>query len=92
MERLDPLLFSWGRWRRGCPLDVLGLECRSDALLSRRGRAILRGKALGWCPGDQLVCRPKPGTVAVMFWIGDGHWWFHMMLDEFRAVWPEIPC
>lgn len=95
MEQFDPYLFTWSRWRIGSPVDVLGIECREECLTSPKSITILRSKAVGFCKGESLVCRPKEKVMAVMFWIGekseiDDHWWFHFRLKEFKKIWPEI--
>jgi hypothetical protein len=69
---------------------VLGVECREKELTSRSGTAILRSKAVGWCCGEDLVCRPKAGCMAVMFWVSDGHYWFHLREKEFKTIWKEV--
>lgn len=76
--------FNWSRWRTGCPGEFLIQPCREVNILVARAR--LQQHAVGWCYGDRLMCRPKPGHYAVMFWKDGRHFWFHLTAREFQAI------
>ena len=83
MIRLNPSLFDWSRWRAGC-LAEFGVQTRYEFLIA--AGSVLRQHAIGWCFGENLACRPKPGTMAVMFWSEERHFWTHLTVREFREV------
>jgi hypothetical protein len=77
-------VFDWITWR-AC--DIFAREqfrCRSDDLVAKA--AFLRKHAIGYCPGESLVCRPKTEHVGVMLVIDDVPMWFHMRNSEFGAI------
>jgi hypothetical protein len=74
------------KWRLGSPLEILALNCRFDCLTSQIGKAILRNHVVGYADGQQVPCRAKEGTIAVMFFKGEEHFWFHLRDAEFEAV------
>jgi len=84
LPRLDPGLFDWQAWRAGNPAEVFGLFCRSEALIA--GAQMLRRAAVGWCPGDDLLCRPKSDSLAIMFVLDERNFWFHLRVGEARAI------
>lgn len=84
LPRLDPGVFDWLAWRSGDPLVVFGLAVRQAELIAARAR--LRRQAVGWCPADYLLCRPKTGEVAVMFFVDERHFWFHLRIAEAEAI------
>lgn len=88
---IDPSLFDWQRWRVGSPLEILALDCRYDSLTGPTGQKILKRYAVGYTDGQQVLCRPKLNTIAVMFF-KDNHFWFHLRDKEFKIVFgmPDI--
>jgi aminoglycoside phosphotransferase (APT) family kinase protein len=82
---MDATQFDWGLWRSGDPWSEFQIPCRSWALIANKG--ILRRYAVGWCRGENLICRPKLGHTAVMFWKGKNQFWFHFRNEEFEAIW-----
>ena len=88
MKKLDSSLFDWLAWRRGCPLDVFGIAARKGDLIAKGD--ILRQHAFGWCPGENVVCRPKLNTIAVMYEVNVMELWFHMRNSEFAAIFPGL--
>lgn len=83
IERIDPQLFTWSRWRAGTPAD-LGIVARKKVLISNKER--LKQYSVGYCNGENLVCRPKAETKAVMFFKDGIHFWFHFKNEEFREI------
>ncbi len=81
LERADPGLFDWLSWRRGSPADF---GVRGRELI--RAAPSLRSAAVAWADGASLPCRPKCGTVAVMFDLGAEPFWFHLTRAEFDEV------
>lgn len=83
--RLDSGLFDWLTWKGGDPSDLIGFRhCRTVDLI--RARSVLREHAVGYCDGGSVPCRPKPDTVAVMYFVDDRHFWFHLSASEFCKV------
>lgn len=82
---LDSGLFDWLSWKNGDPSDLIGYRhCRTSDLI--RYRAILREHAVGYCEGNSTLCRPKEGTIAVMYFIEDRYFWFHLSNKEFAVI------
>jgi hypothetical protein len=84
LERLDSSHFDWLTWRRGNPADLFRVACRSAELYGHAAR--LRAAALGWCEGETVPCRPKCGSVAVMFQHEGELGWFHLLRAEFDEI------
>jgi len=89
LQKLDSSLFVWQAWRSGSPND-LNLTCRYNSLTSKRGSAILKEYAIGWCYAENLMCRPKLDNRAVMFFKDNNLFWFHMRNEEFMKVFGEV--
>jgi hypothetical protein len=85
MTEWDSTLFDWSTWRAGNIWDMFKLQCHT-AVLVKNGR-ILREYAVGWCPGERLMCRPKANNVAIMFYKDGVHFWFHLRKHEFEEIW-----
>lgn len=83
LERMHGSSFDWLSWSAGCIHDF-GIPCRTESILANAD--ILRKYAVGWCPGEQVVCRPKVDEIAVMFVVEDRGFWFHMRKHEFEGV------
>ena len=85
LPKLDPGFFDWLTWRSGTPLDLLGVRhCKTSDLL--RCRNILKEHAIGYCEGEAVPCRAKEDTKAVMYFIDNKHFWFHLSNYEFYAI------
>lgn len=50
---------------------------------------ILKEHAVGYCQGDSVICRPKANTKAVMFFVNEKHFWFHLSNYEFSIIFEE---
>jgi hypothetical protein len=79
LPRLPEQLFDWHTWRGGSITDIVPL-CRKGAILKWRER--IKERAVGYCPGEHLTCRPKLGTVAIMY----DTFWSHLNRDEFEEI------
>ena len=84
---LDFSAFDWLTWRAGCLVDVLGVANHTAAI--QDNACLLRTYAIGYCPGTQLLCRPKADTMAVMFLVGEQLFWTHLTDVEFHKVWKD---
>jgi hypothetical protein len=80
VERLDSSLFDFLSWRCGEPVTVCGFHLREGA---REAIRVLRSHIIGWCPGEETPCRPRPGWHAVMFDTGG---WCHITKREFELL------
>jgi len=79
--------FCWLRWLAGNPVEVFGQSIRSDSL----PKETIREKAVGYCDGESLVCRPKENYKGVLF-LNNGHFcWFHLKNEEFYRCFEQIP-
>lgn len=87
-ERLDGTIFDWLAWKNGTILDVLRVQSRYDDVV--KNRKLIRKYAVGWCPGEQLYCRPKENHVGVMFLVDEQMFWTHFTNKEFKAVFQEM--
>ena len=83
IEKITPELFDWLLWRAGSPSD-LGLVCLERYLIEMG--YIIRRYAVGYCDGENLICRPKIDCKAVMFFKDDRHFWFHLTNKEFKEI------
>lgn len=84
LNKIDPQLFDWMMWRNGSPLDIFGVPLRPFTL--DQIKPLLRRYVVGYCDAKRLVCRPKIGCKAVMFYKNDQYYWFHMMNHEFEYI------
>ena len=85
LPKLDSTLFDWLTWRASTFIE-LEVYCRYVDITSHRGKWLLRKHAIGWCRGENLLCRPKVGHVAIMCFKNGNHLWFHLGNKEFREV------
>jgi hypothetical protein len=93
LRRMQGVYFDWSCWRAGTLVE-LGVANRFVAI--KENANILRQHAIGWCPGEQVVCRQKTGLVAVMFWVAETNnadhfnderlFWTHIRQNEFEEV------
>ena len=75
--------FDWLAWTGGSIQD-LGIACRKQDIINKK--YLLRKYAIGYCPGEELQCRPKPNCIAIMCIKDDREFWFHINKDEFEEV------
>lgn len=85
LKKLDASLFTWSNWKAGSIHD-LGLQCRYFSITSLRGKEILKKYAIGFCKGENLLCRPKKNEIALMCFFEKEHFWFHLRKKEFTEV------
>jgi len=76
--------FDWIRWRNFCLFEKLGTICRTYNLLQEK--RVIAEYAIGYLPGEKLICRPKKNTVAVMFLVDDEFQWCHLTIEEFEEM------
>jgi hypothetical protein len=80
-----PDSFDWSRWRIGMVIwRELGIASRNVDILEQKD--VLRIFAIGYLPGQKLICRPKIDETAVMFLIDDEFCWTHLRQKEFDDV------
>jgi len=87
IQKMDATQFDWIIWRNGNVWDDFHIPCRTLALIANRD--ILRTYAIGWCYGENLICRPKENHVAIMFCKNEKQFWFHLRLNEFEKIFQE---
>jgi hypothetical protein len=80
---LDPACFTPWRWRAGSYADF-GIIARYDHIVA--AKEILKKHTVGFCNAESLLCRPKDGCKAVMFYKDGFHFWCHMKNNEFEMV------
>jgi hypothetical protein len=84
LEKLDASVFDWSYWRSGDVWNDFHIPCRSNALIDNKDT--LRKYAIGWCYGENLICRPKEHNIAVMFQKDGKEFWFHLRDHEFESI------
>lgn len=85
MKKLDSTHFTWSKWRAGSIHD-LGVPCRYFAITTEPGKSILQKHIVGYCPGEELMCRPKLDHTALMCFKDGEHFWFHIRNKEFNEL------
>lgn len=85
LPKLDSTLFTWQAWRA----YGFNIPCRYETLTSGLGKATLRKHAVGWCYGENLLCRPKANHIAVMFEKDEVQFWFHLRNEEFIKIFQQ---
>lgn len=83
IEHLHGTTFDWLSWQGGT-LFKLGLAPRKQIIISNS--EIIKKYAIGYCAGEELLCRPKPDTIAVMFLKDDEYFWTHLLKEEFEII------
>lgn len=84
IPRLPADSFDWIRWRAFSLFYDLAIPHRTVNIVQNKHR--IAEKAVGYCKGEELLCRPKPGTFAVMF-DHNGEWqWCHLRREEFTSL------
>jgi hypothetical protein len=84
IERMDSSLFDWLTWSSGSILEIFNVQHRTPCILA--SKHLLQKYAVGWCPSEQVPCRPKIGYICVMFLTDDRMWWTHITKEEFNKV------
>lgn len=87
LQHMDGSQFDWLSWRAGDPHRMFGVSARTLSL--RVAHETIRQYAIGWCRGENVLCRPKVGQIAVMFEIAEQRGWFHMRQHEFESIFSE---
>lgn len=81
VPRLDSTLFTFDRWQAGSVHDFMIDHFRFDNLDKHKEK--LKQNLVGFCFAEELVCRPKPNEVALMYEFEDKRFWFHIRNSEF---------
>lgn len=84
IPRLPMDSFGWLRWIHNDIWHELGVACREKSMFNKADT--LRRYAVGYCPSERLICKPKRNEVAVMFLINDRFSWTHLREHEFKQV------
>lgn len=84
INKMHGISFGWQEWRAGDPTDVFEIQCREKILLNNK--ETLKQYAIGYCKGEELICRPKKGTFGVMFLKDNIEFWFHLTIKEFNKI------
>jgi hypothetical protein len=80
--------FTWDNWRACDIWTTFNILCRKYDILNHRD--ILRKYAIGYCPSEELLIRPKVNEVAVMYLINEKMGWSHLRKDEFEGVFGNV--
>jgi len=88
MEHFHGQSFDWLAWSGGNLTEMLNIETREEIIISNAKK--IRKHAIGWCRGEEIDCRPKNDTIAVMFSTNGIEWWTHFTVEEFKKCFPEI--
>ena len=87
IKKLDSSYFTWQRWRAGSIADLC-IPCREELIIKNAYR--LRMYTIGYCNGNRLMCRCKSNENAVMYFYNGRHFWFHLRMKEFDAVYNNV--
>ncbi|MDD5589051.1 MAG: hypothetical protein PHP92_03305 [Candidatus Nanoarchaeia archaeon] len=83
LEKMHGTSFDWLSWT-GCGLLELEINNRKEIIINNI--PIIKKYAIGYCPAEQLICRPKINEIAVMFLKEDKYFWTHFTKKEFLIV------
>ena len=86
IPKLNSTLFDWSTWRSGSIHDLDIQRCRYALITSSHGKSQLHKYTIGWCYGENLMCRPKHNEIAIMIEKDDRRFWFHLRSIEFVEV------
>ena len=84
LKKLDSSLFTFYLWEGGSISTIFGWPHRYASLVSHKEELCLY--AVGYCLGEELLVRPKPGWFAVMLEYEGVTWWNHFTADEFHEI------
>ena len=84
IKQIDPTNFDWLTWRSGDVWNDFHIVCKTASLIDAGN--ILRKYAIGYCYGENLICRPKANHVAIMFLKDNKTFWFHLRSHEFKEI------
>ena len=86
LQQLDPTLFDLFTWINGSPYATFGIPCIYSELTKNCNKSIFKQYAVGYCNGENLICRPKINHKAVMFCKDGDYLWFHFTNKEFEEI------
>ncbi len=84
INKMNGANFGWQEWRAGNPTDIFNVLCREKQLIDNK--ETIKKYAVGYCKGEELLCRPKKETFGIMFLKEDIHFWFHLTKKEFYKI------
>ena len=87
IPQLDSTIFDWVLWRSGDVWNDFHITCKTKNLVENGN--IFRQYAVGWCWGENLICRPKENHIAIMFYKDEKLFWFHLREHEFNTIFKE---
>jgi MoaA/NifB/PqqE/SkfB family radical SAM enzyme len=88
IPKMDSTEFTFNKWRAGSIKDF-NIPCRWSEIISGKGKNVLKEYAVGWCYGENLMCRPKENEIATMFYKDGVYFWFHLRANEFYEVFKD---
>jgi hypothetical protein len=89
IEKLDSSLFDWQLWRARNVADLLG-GYRLRFYNIDKIRDNIKRYAVGYCDGSELMCRPKENHIALMCFVNNEHFWFHLRKEEFNEIFKSV--
>lgn len=87
LEKMHETSFDWLTWR-GEGVIRIGVIQREAIILSNAH--IIKKYAIGYCPAENIICRPKENCIAVMFLKDDDQFWTHLTKKEFEYIFKEL--
>lgn len=87
LEKMHGTSFDWITWR-GEGVIRLGVVQREAIILANSN--IIKKYAIGYCPAEEIICRPKIDCVAVMFLKDNDMFWTHLTNKEFYIIFNEL--
>jgi len=83
LPKMHGTSFDWLSWR-GEGIIRLGVTQREAIIISNAN--IIKKYAIGFCNGEEIVCRPKKDCKAVMFLKDNEEFWTHLTNKEFDII------
>jgi hypothetical protein len=84
IPKIDSQLFTYFLWEGGSISTIFGWPHRYESLVSHKDELCLYAR--GYCLGEELSVRPKPGWFAILFEYNDLTWWNHFTESEFNEI------
>lgn len=86
LEKMHGTSFDWLLWR-GEGVIRLGVVQREAIILANAD--IIKKYAIGYCDGEELICRPKKNCMGIMFLKDNDYFWTHLTNKEFNIIFKE---
>jgi len=87
LEKMHGTSFDFTTWKTGSLID-LGISSRFEDIVNKK--ELIKKYAIGYCSGEEVICRPKRKTIAVMFLKDNNIFWQHLTEEEFNLIFKSM--